>query len=285
MRRALALSLLLLAAPAFAQSAAERQYLAVRDAAIAEAKAAGQRGVPVADIDKRNNEILAELQKQLRAIVGHVPGTQGEGKLHLDTLSEGELGTGALDALDFDVSEGRTVTVTTVALLRRWLKDHETWWGKGERRMPQTMAAALKMDAFYTQALSTGAAAVVYAELPLRKPKGAEIAIALLAGSTQDQAPAAANDIYVAAVARGKLYLTQTKAPQKVGPISACDATRKTRDAAIEQAAADRRSALEKASEAAFLRCFARGASAAPGFAEAAREAQSLLARLPLPAL
>src|SRR3974377_86613 len=126
MRRALAhlILLLLLAPPAFAQNAAEKQYLATRDAGIAEAKAAGERGVAVADIDKRNGEILAELQKQLRAIVGPVSGVQGEGKLHLDTLSEGDLGTGALDALDFDAGEDRIVTVTTTAPLQRWLKEH-----------------------------------------------------------------------------------------------------------------------------------------------------------------
>lgn len=283
MRCALALTVLLLLPPAaLAQSAAEKQYLAARDAGIADAKAAEQRGDKVAEIDRRNDEILAELQKQLRAIVGPVAGMQGEGKLHLDTLGEGEIGTGALDALDFDAGEERTVTVTTTGLFTRWLKDHENWWGKGEARMPQQIAAALKTGAFYTQALSNGAAILPYAELPVRKPKGAETVVALLTAGTQDQAPDAADEIYVAAVAHGKLSIVHGKAPQKIGPIAACEAIRKNREAAIDNADANERNALQNRSEAAFLRCFKQRAAKAPGFAETAREAEALLARLPL---
>ena len=144
------------------------------------------------------------------------------------------------------------------------------------------IAAALKTGAFYTQAISDGAAILPNAELPTRKPNGAELAVALLTSSTQDQAPNAADEIYVAAIARGKLSIVHAKAARKVGPIAACDAERKKRDAAIEKAGADQRLTLQKRSEAAFLRCFAQRAPKAPGFAEAAREAETLLARLSL---
>ena len=142
---------------AFAQTAAEQRYLATRDAAIVAVKVADDRKEPIVGIDKRMEGALAELQQQLHAIVGPVAvtGVGGEGKLHLDTLSQGDVGFGALDALDFASADGKvTVTVTTVNLLRHWLVDHKDWWEKNLVNVPQEMEAALKSDAFYTQALS-----------------------------------------------------------------------------------------------------------------------------------
>jgi hypothetical protein len=262
---------------AFAQTAAEQRYLATRDAAIVAVKVADDRKEPIVEIDKRMEGALAELQQQLHAIVGPVAvtGVGGEGKLHLDTLSQGDVGFGALDALDFASADGKvTVTVTTVNLLRHW-------WEKNLVNVPQEMEAALKSDAFYTQALSQDSAIMRYADLPLKRPRSA--ALALLAASTQDQAPASADDIYVAAVRKGRVYILHAAAKRKLGPIASCDAARKRYDArGNAEPDADRRLALQARSEDEFRRCFAREAPKQPGFDALVKEARALLTRLPL---
>jgi hypothetical protein len=50
------------------------------------------------------------VQQQLRAILGAVKlkDIGPEGKLHLDTLSQGDVGFGALDALDFNPPTARS---------------------------------------------------------------------------------------------------------------------------------------------------------------------------------
>jgi len=146
---------------AHAQTAAEQRYLATRDAAIAATK-------------HHIEAALTDMQQQLRAILGavKVKGVGPEGKLHLDTLSQGDIGFGALDALDYKSADGKvTATVSTVNLLKRWIADHKDWWEKNAVNVPQEMAAALKSDAFYTQALSQDTAVMRYADLPLKKPK------------------------------------------------------------------------------------------------------------------
>src|SRR3954447_9490015 len=160
------------AAAAHAQTAAEQRYLATRDAAIAATKQVEDAKEPNAQTDKQVEAALADMQQQLRAILGpvKVAGVGPEGRLHLDTLSQGDVGFGALDALDYKSADGKvTATVTTVNLLKRWLTDHKDWWEKNAVNVPQEMAAALKSDAFYTQALSQDAAVMRYADLPLKK--------------------------------------------------------------------------------------------------------------------
>ena len=60
--------------------------------------------------------------------------------------------------------------MTTDALLDHWLDEHKNWWGPKVANVPQDVAAALKSEAFYTQALMTDAAIMKYAELPVAKP-------------------------------------------------------------------------------------------------------------------
>src|SRR5690348_13772848 len=89
------------AAAAHAQTAAEQRYLATRDAAIAATKQAEDAKEPTEQTDKHIEAALTDMQQQLRAILGavKVKGVGPEGKLHLDTLSQGDVGFGALDAL------------------------------------------------------------------------------------------------------------------------------------------------------------------------------------------
>jgi len=280
------LAALIPACTALAQTAAEQRYLATRDAAVAATKQAEDAKQPTAGTDKHVDAALTDMQQQLRAILGavKVKGVGPEGRLHLDTFSQGDIGFGALDALDFKSADGKvTATVTTVNLLKRWIADHKDWWEKNAGNVPLEIPAALKSDAFYTQALSQDSAVMHYADLPLKKPKGAEIALAVLTASSQDQAPPMADEIYVAAVAQGRAYILRTNAARRLGPIAACDSARKQYDAKAEaESDADRRFALQARSEDEFRGCFAREAPKQPGFAALVKEAEALLARLPL---
>ena len=256
----------------------EAAYFAARDAAIARIKAirAAHLHGPTAPDDKRvfdeDERALVPLQAQMRALVGPVAikGVTEDGKLSLDGLIEGDQGFGMLDGLAFGADAGKTsFTVTTKTIFGHWLREHKEWWGKGSTDIPQEMGAALRADAFYTQALSTDSAVILYAELPVNKPAGADLVYATLAVRTQDQAPAAANEIFVALARGGRVYIANTTAFAAVGPIAACDAVRKQEGAPSNEADDE------------FLRCFKRSAAREKTFAAATRAAQALVARLP----
>lgn len=111
----------------------EDAYIAARDAAIVKIKAAEdakKRG----PMDGTGDRILAdeaqaqaELEKQMRAIIGPIviKGMTGEAKLNLDSLSEGDEGFGILDGMVYGGLDAKTrVIVATDSLFRRWLKQH-----------------------------------------------------------------------------------------------------------------------------------------------------------------
>jgi hypothetical protein len=74
------------------------------------------------------------------------------------------------------------IIITTQTILARWLRAHKDWWDKGLKNVPQQIAAALKDESFYTQAMSTDAAVVNFDPLPIAKPASATFAYGMLAG-------------------------------------------------------------------------------------------------------
>jgi hypothetical protein len=288
----------------------EQAYIAARDAAIAKIKAMDKANTDAAkqdpakpaaadngdsaigDFDKKAS---AGLERQLRAIVGPVAikGLEGEGAINLDTLSEGDEDFGLLDGMVYGPVDAKTrVIVTTDGLFRRWLHQHKDWWGKDSTGIPLDPAAAVKVDAFYTQAVLNDAAIMRFAELPIRKPAGATFAFAMLAARSQSDVPAKADEIFIAMAQGGHVFVGFTKEFAEVGPIAACDQIRsdlvKKSVAAAEEpglsdAARQKKSdALSGKSYTEFLRCFAEKASQQDGFAGATTAAQALLDRLPL---
>ncbi len=152
--------------------------------------------------------------------------------------------------------------------------------------------AAVKVDAFYTQAVLTDAAIMRFAELPVRKPAGATFAFAMLAARSQSDVPDKADEIFIAMAERGRVFIGYTKEFDAIGPIASCDQTRsdlvKKSVAAAEEpglsdAARQKKSqALSGKADTEFLRCFAEKASQQNGFAGAVTAAQALIDRLPL---
>ncbi len=159
--------LLLLPITAFAASP-EDDYIAARDAAIAQFRLKDNE--PITDaISKAEAEARAALEKQLQAVIGAsgVAGAPAQGKLNIDSLISGDMGFGLLDGLVFRLDKDRQVLVTTRTLLTRWLAaQQEVWKQSPEHGFPAEADAALRTENFYTQALSHDAAVTHYADFP-----------------------------------------------------------------------------------------------------------------------
>ncbi|MGH6642039.1 MAG: hypothetical protein ACRED3_05005 [Bradyrhizobium sp.] len=308
-RLAVASCLLATLASANAASASpEDRYIAARDAAIAKiSKIYDDKKADEAA--KAEASVPADLLAKLRPIVAE-SGRKGFGpaKLNLDAFSKGDMGFGLLDGLRFDselgdngekagqngrdgkyVQPNAHIIITTQSLFERWLRAHKDWWGKNIRNVPQQMGAALKDESFYTQAIPTDAAVVKFNELPIAKPASASLAFAILGGRTQDEAPNAADEVFVSALADGKVYVAYGSIKPKV-EIPACvaiktDANKKAEKAAddlqsnrISRKAYDKLGDLRQQGEDAYKRCFIERAPQQPSFAEATRQAEALLA-------
>ncbi len=170
---------------------------------------------------------MAELQNQLRRVVGppklELPGLPAEGKINNDTLTKGDQGFGMLDGLRYASEDYKTLAVvTTEGLFKIWLREHRKWWR--DNNVPQDPANALRHTSFYTQAMSTDAAVFKYVELPIRKPAAATLAFAMLGTSAQDVGPWEAEDVTVALLQGGKLYVVRVKTSAKIGPFPSCKA-------------------------------------------------------------
>jgi hypothetical protein len=160
--------------------------------------------------------------------------------------------------------------------------------------VPQDVEAALKSEAFYTQALNTDAAISKYAELPLPKPAQAKFAFAMLAARSQDIGPHTPDEIIVSVVKDGRMFVVTAPANAKVDPVPACeriwrDASRnaaKAHEAYVASGMKDDKlfeqsTRIEEEGDAAFRRCFAQQAKGRNFVTALTRQAQDLVDRLP----
>ena len=179
------------------------------------------------------------------------------------------------------------IIVTTQTLFERWLRAHKEWWGNNIKNVPQQIGAALKDESFYTQAISSGAAVVNFNSLPIARPAGASFVHGMLAGRTQSDIPDAADNVFVSAIANGKVYVAYGSIDHKV-QIPACIAIRAGYDKKAEQAEDDLRSGkidpkaynrlgdLRQKGEDEYKRCFTECAPKQAAFEKATRQAQKL---------
>jgi hypothetical protein len=260
-----------------APSSPEDRYIAARDAAIERISPIYDAGKFDEAAQKAEDASRADLQAQMGAILGELQASGfGPPKLTLETFYKGDEGFGMLDGLRLDAELGKTgepagrndaagnyvepkahIIVTTQTMFERWLHVHKDWWDKGLKNVPQQIGAALRDESFYTQAISPGEAVVKFNVLPVAKPAGATFAYGFLAGRTQSDIPDAADQVFVSALANGKVYIAYGSVAPKV-EIAACVAIR--------------------ADEDAYKRCFTERAPQQPSFVEATRQAQALLA-------
>lgn len=271
-------------------TAAERDYLAARDAAIAAIKIRFDSGKPDDALSAADSNARAALDTQLRAIIGVVTVAGfGPAKINLDTLMP-EMGFGQLDGLVVASADAKSsVIVTTVPLLMHWLRGHRHWWGARGATMPQDIAGAARSEAFYTQATASGAATVAYGTLAVTKPSGVRLASAILAARTQDLSPPAPDQIFVVLEKDGRVAIANAPLAQVLAPDMDCAALRARfaarANAAFEAYRAsglkdtqqyDRSTALEQEGDRAQRRCFAEKLPAAAR-AQATQQAQALI--------
>ena len=271
---------LLVLLPALAAAASpEQAYLAARDAQIRRLTARDQPGADADRLLQEHERAVADLEKPLKRLIGRpalpLPGLPAEGKINNDTLSQGDQGFGMLDGLRYASGDYKTqVVVTTEGLFKNWLREHRKWWGKDD--VPQDPAQALRHVSFYTQAVSQDAAVFKYVELPIKKPAAASLAFAMLGTSAQDVGAWDAEEVRVAVLQGGKLYVVRVAAAAKVGPFPACNAQW---DQAIKKSRGDMK--REDADHAAFRRCFVERAPRDKAFADLVRQAQEIADKLP----
>ena len=271
-----------------APPAAEDRYVATRDAAIEKLSAIYDAGKFDDAAKKDEDAATADLTAQMAVILNEAARDGfGPAKLNLGSFYKGDEDFGTLDGLRFDALLGRNgqkagsndadgkyveprahIIVTTQTLFERWLHAHKEWWGDKTRNVPPQIAKALSDESFYTQAISNGSAVVKFSPLPIAKPAGTTFAFAMLAGRTQSELPDSADEVIVAAVANGKVYVAEGSIEPKVR-IAACLANKKA-----EPQDDDRR----QKSEDIYARCFARRAPREASFAQATKQAQALMA-------
>jgi hypothetical protein len=270
--------------PAVAMAASpEQAYLAARDAEIRRLTALSNPNPSADRVLKEHERAVAELGKQLKRIIGSsalaLPGLPAEGKSNNDTLTKGDQGFGLLDGLVYWSGDYKTqVVVTTEGLFKVWLREHRKWWR--DNNVPEDPAKALRHDSFYTQAVNADAAVSKFAELPIKKPATASLAFAMLGMSAQDVGPWEPEEVRVAVLQGGKLYLVRVAAAAKIGPFPACKAVWDQAQKKAEKSSG-KSMEIENEGYAAFRRCFAERAPREKGFADLVRQAQDIVDKLP----
>jgi hypothetical protein len=287
----------------------EDRYVATRDAAIAKFSPIYDAGKSDDATTKAEDAAFADLKAQMAAILGE-PARKGFGpaKLNIETFYKGDEGFGTLDGLRFDSELGANgekagqngadgkyveprahIIVTTQTLFARWLRAHKDWWDKDINNVPQQIGKALRDESFYTQAIPTDSAVINFNSVPMAKPVSATFAYGFLAGRTQSDIPNAADEVFVSALADGKVYVAYGSIAPKV-EVASClairadynkkaeDADNKFRFNEIDRKAYDKLGDFRQQGEDAYKRCFIQRAPQQPAFAEAARQAQTLLA-------
>ncbi|MCA0034365.1 hypothetical protein [Mesorhizobium sp. B263B2A] len=224
---------------AFAASP-EDDYIAARDKAIAAIAALNSANAPVEDLDAADAKARTDLQGRLSALLGPlaVKDFPATGTINLESLSDADVGYGMLDGLRYTKSDdGPSLLATTRGLLDRWLqaRSAET---DAALKLPTDINEALKLDAFYTQAINSDAAFLGTLDFPLKKPDGADIAIARLGGWTQDVGPIYEQQVVVTLVKGNSVMIASAPATPPVPKIAACEALWTAADEAAQKLAA-----------------------------------------------
>ncbi len=269
----------------------EEDYLAARDAYIKKFTHGAQDDAAT----KAHTRALADLQAKLRRIIGPVSikGFRREGRISLEGLIEDEEGFGLLDGIVFGAdTDKQQVLVTTTSLFDKWLTAHRDFWK--EKLLPSDMGAALKRDDFYTQALNSGAATLIYGELAITKPAWATLAYAILDGTTQDQSPPVPDEMIITVRSADRVFIVTATAATKPAPIAACEeAHARIAKQAEDASNADRKAQgkdpalhakaeqLAQEADRVYPDCFAKEGPRTAAFPALARQAQALVDALP----
>jgi hypothetical protein len=277
-------SFLLFVSPATAQTAEDR-YLAARDAAIERFTPERIPNIGQADLDAED-KARAELDRLIRDVIG-APSLNGfdPPQFNLTTLFTGDIDFGRLDGLVLEADGGDTrLVISTPTLLAKWLQ--AKWQDPKERVPPE---AAMKSEMFYLRALGSDAAILRYADIPI----GAPNAFAILGARTQDLPPFEAGEVFVSAIRGDRVFVASARFEPPFA-VAACTKSREAAEAKLAEleraeikpgprnaAALERVIGLREKIEVDFKNCFAERASKEPGFANAVKRANDVLALMP----
>ncbi|QND55839.1 hypothetical protein HB778_03610 [Mesorhizobium huakuii] len=227
-----------LAGSAAFAAAPEDDYIAARDKAIAEIAAMDSANTPIETLDAANEKARADLEKRLSALLGPftVKDFPAAGTINIESLSSSDVGFGMLDGLRHGTEDGPSIVASTRGLVERWLKSRaaET---DADLKLPTSFDAALKLDAFYTQAIGSDAAFTSTLDFALKKPDGADMAIARLGGWAQDVGPNYDQEVVVTLVKGNSVLIAEAPATPPIPKIAACDAVWTAADAAAQKLA------------------------------------------------
>ena len=278
MRTILAFLLLMASSAAGAQSpdrAPDQAYIAARERAIAEL-------AKMADGQKKSEEdsrLLRGLEPLLRAAIGPfaIPKDfSGDVMPSPETLCCG-LGIGMLDGL-IVWGKSRRVLVTTEGLLRSWLQAHKSWWKNDP--ISTDPQQAFRSDAFLSLATASNWRVTPFASLPIVKPAGATLAVAMLVMENQGFLLGPPGQIAVSVITGGKVFIAVVKATATDAPLTACGAIYDGFRTRSEAAAGADAARLQEQGQAAFDKCWAERAKGERAFPALTKEAQDLADRL-----
>src|SRR6266496_6012632 len=261
----------------------EEKYFEARDNFIREfEKASG----PIDVLDEKDRHALAELEKQLKSIVGpvNVEGFPKEGKINLETLQKGDLGFGQVDGLRFS-SEQEYLFVTTDNILKKYLA--------GQPNLPKDLADLFKTGEFYVRAITAEAAVTYFAEIPVKSANGKSYVHAFLGLTAQDIGPFIPKDIFVFVTHGNRILAVQSPVATEMTEIPECrnewERFAKKKADAMEvyrssgsnnQKASDESVQYEEQGFEAYHRCYDREAKNQKFFASLKKQAQSIVDRL-----
>ncbi len=195
-------------------------YWSVRERATARLAALAHADAKPAKIRAVEDAALRELERRVIAMVGPVA-VEGYATLptsHVVALAEGP-DFGLLDGVSFAAlgARGGELLVTTETLLDHWLKTNG----------PKAAAllgglAALRSDAFYSDAFNPENGVDIVADLALKAPPGASLIVAKFGrfGWATDTPPHAL--LIVSVVRDGKIFVAVSPPKTKISDIAAC---------------------------------------------------------------
>lgn len=256
----------------------EERYFETRDRFIRQS----EKATPPGD----DRSALAELEKQMRAIVGKVKikGFSGQGKINLWTLKNDDIGFGQVDGLRFD-SGRESLFVTTKGLLKRYLAE--------STNLPATLREISKTGDFYRRVFHSDAGVIYYAEVPVASGKNQSFAYAFLGVSAQDIAPFIPNEIFVFVSTETRILIVYAPAAIAITDIPQCRSDWEKFNQKSSEAFEIYRASQFKDKEAiacshlyreqgfaAYTSCFGKEAKGQQFFASLEKQAQAIVDRL-----
>lgn len=251
----------------------EEKYFETRDNFIRQFEKAS---VPTDVLDKQDGHALAELEKQLKPIIGavNVEGFPKEGKINLLTL-ENDYGFGQVDGLRFSAKQ-EELFVTTDNILKKYLA--------GQSELPKDLAELSRTGEFYVRAITAEAAVTYYAEIPVKSANEKSYVHAFLGLTAQDIGPFIPKDIFVFVTNGNRILAMQSPVATEITEIPQCrdewESFAKKKSDSKNQKASDDSVQYEEQGFEAYHRCYEREARNQKFFASLKKQAQSIVDRL-----